>query len=325
MAWFISPRELKRRGILAMNRRNIDFIFRYNERSRYPLVDDKLQTKKLAEAAGLNTPPLLGVVSHYYENKKLLNILGDHTEFVIKPAKGSAGNGILVIKDRRGDEFIRANGKSLRIADLQRHTANILSGLHSLGGQLDCAIIEGLIHFDEKFANLAAHGVPDLRIMVFRGYPVMAMLRIPTAASDGKANLHQGAFGLGIDIATGRGVCGVQFNRLLRHHPDLNIPFEDIALDDWEELLRLASRAYDVTGLGYLGADLVIDARHGPQVLELNARPGLAIQLANNLGLIPRLEKIAALPSIPSNPSTRIAQAREWFARQALSRETTAR
>ncbi len=311
--WFTTPRALKRMGVLAMNRRNIEFIFGYNERSRYPMVDDKLETKRLAEAANLKTPPLIGVVKYHYEVAKLTDKLSGYDEFVIKPSKGSAGKGILVITGREGNTFLKGNGERLSLKSLQRHTANILSGLHSLGGQPDCAMIEGRIHFAENFAALAAHGVPDLRVLVFRGYPAMAMLRIPTKASDGKANLHQGAVGVGVDLANGHASGGVQFNKLIKKHPDFDSPFNEIWMENWEELLVLASRAYDITKLGYLGVDLVIDARHGPQVLELNARPGLAIQLANGCGLLPRLEKLKALGAVTEDAAARVSRAREMF------------
>ena len=36
----------------------------------------------------------------------------------------------------------------------------------------------------------------------------------------------------------------------------------------------------------------MLDKTHGPMMLELNARPGLAIQIANGKGLIGRLQKI---------------------------------
>jgi glutathione synthase/RimK-type ligase-like ATP-grasp enzyme len=44
--------------------------------------------------------------------------------------------------------------------------------------------------------------------------------------------------------------------------------------------------------LGYLGVDIVLTPDKGPILLELNARPGLGIQIANLAGLVPRLEKI---------------------------------
>jgi glutathione synthase/RimK-type ligase-like ATP-grasp enzyme len=68
-----------------------------------------------------------------------------------------------------------------------------------------------------------------------------------------------------------------------------------ISIPDWPELLELAARSADATGLGYIGADIVIDRRHGPLLLELNARPGLAIQIANNAGLAPRIRAVDSL------------------------------
>ena len=56
-------------------------------------------------------------------------------------------------------------------------------------------------------------GVPDIRIVVFNGYPVMAMLRLATHASDGKANLHQGAVGVGLALDSGRCLNAVQYGR----------------------------------------------------------------------------------------------------------------
>ena len=58
------------------------------------------------------------------------------------------------------------------------------------------------------------------------------------------------------------------------------------------EHLEIASKAYEMTGLGYLGADIVLDKERGPMMLELNARPGLAIQIANLVGLSRRLKEI---------------------------------
>jgi len=37
--------------------------------------------------------------------------------------------------------------------------------------------------------------------------------------------------------------------------------------------------------LGYMGIDFVIDERYGPQILEVNVRPGLEIQNINGAGL----------------------------------------
>jgi alpha-L-glutamate ligase-like protein len=292
---WIFPWDLARRGVLGMNRRNIAYIARYNSRSRYPLVDDKLRTKLVAQKARLNVPALLGVVRTQHENEALQNELANLSEFVIKPAQGSGGKGILVIVGRDGDAFVKSSGARISLNDVKRHVSNVLSGLHSLGGKQDVALVEALVKVSQQFSGVSHEGVPDIRIIVFRGYPVMGMLRLATHASDGKANLHQGAIGVGIDIGTGRSVAAVQNNRLLHQHPDTGADLDSLEVPGWKQMLNLAARCYEVTGLGYMGCDLVIDETQGPLLLEMNARPGLSIQIANNQGLVPRLKHVEQL------------------------------
>ncbi len=57
-------------------------------------------------------------------------------------------------------------------------------------------------------------------------------------------------------------------------------------------ILEIAASCYELTGLGYIGVDIVLDKVHGPQMLELNARPGLNIQIANREGLLHRYKAI---------------------------------
>ncbi|WP_198411312.1 alpha-L-glutamate ligase-like protein [Marinimicrobium alkaliphilum] len=282
-------------GILGMNCRNREFIGRYNERERYPLVDDKLKTKLLAEDYGLAMPALRFVVSQQHEIGHIERKLYDFDGFVLKPAKGSGGKGILVITGRHGDKFVKASGAEIGIEDIRRHMTNTLAGLYSLSGQPDVVIVEDLIEFDDSFEGYSHEGVPDIRIVVFQGYPVMAMLRLATHASDGKANLHQGAVGVGLDIGSGRCLHAVQFAQKIKRHPDTDKPLNEIRIGDWRQLMILAARCYDMTGLGYIGTDIVLDKSRGPQLLELNARPGLSIQVANGEGLLPRLRHIEAM------------------------------
>ncbi|MDB4476383.1 alpha-L-glutamate ligase-like protein, partial [bacterium] len=53
---WVSRKQLKNYGMLGMNCRNVDFINRYNDRTLFPLVDNKLQTKLLAQEYGVPTP-----------------------------------------------------------------------------------------------------------------------------------------------------------------------------------------------------------------------------------------------------------------------------
>lgn len=319
MKWFKHwtwPSRLSDKGIIGMNRRNIRYIGRYNSRRLYPLVDDKLKTKLLAQEYGITTPALIGTVATQFGVKHIQEMLTGHNGFVIKPAKGSGGKGILVIERVEENAFIKPSGVRQTIEDIERHVSNILSGLYSLGGSPDVTVVETLINFEESLLEYTYEGVPDIRVIVFKGYPVMAMMRLSTAASDGKANLHQGAVGVGLDIATGAALRGVQFDRPCSRHPDTGHDLASLTVPQWETLLHLAAGCYEMTGLGYLGTDMVLDRDHGPMLLELNARPGLAIQMTNGEGLRRRLDLIERQPEgVPVEE--RVAFAQYHFARQS--------
>ncbi|MBV0934679.1 alpha-L-glutamate ligase-like protein [Marinobacterium weihaiense] len=310
---WIRPRALNQLGMLSMNKRNIDYIARYNDRRAYPLVDNKLQTKLVVDEYEVASPELLQVVSEQHEIGHFRERVAALDGFAIKPAKGSGGKGILVITGREGDDFVKPSGARVSLADIERHLSNILAGLYSLGGSPDVAVIEALVRCDPRLARYSHEGVPDIRIVVFKGYPVMAMLRLATHASDGKANLHQGAVGVGLNLANGQALNAVQFDRPIEQHPDNGLNLADIRIDNWHYLLNMSSRCYEATGLGYMGVDLVVDETRGPLLLELNARPGLAIQIANGQGLLPRLKAIEGLKRPHLTPEERV----HWAMTQA--------
>ncbi|WP_028575672.1 alpha-L-glutamate ligase-like protein [Desulfonatronovibrio hydrogenovorans] len=308
-----TPGRLKKLGILGMNRRNADFILPFNPRRNYPLVDDKVLTKDLAGQAGLAVPRLFGVVDSNYQLRKLAELLADLDSFVIKPSRGSGGNGILVAQSRQGSHFFKPDGSVLDLNRIKYHAANIISGMYSLGGIMDKAMIEYRVRFDPIFREISFQGVPDIRVIVFKGVPVMSMLRLPTRLSSGRANLHQGAIGVGVDISSGTTLKAVWKNRPITRHPDTAAPLKSITIPCWDEILLNAAQSREIAGLDYLGVDIVLDAELGPLILEFNVRPGLAIQLANGQGLAPRLEKIQSLPAIPEDPEERVVLTRTLF------------
>ncbi len=284
--------QLRELGIMGMNERNINYIARCNPRHLYPSVDDKAKTKHLAEDAGIGVPKLYAIIKYQHEVKTLPEILEPYSEFVIKPSQGSAGKGILVIVGKKNGQFIKSSGQAVSEKEIIRHVNNTLSGLYSLGGRTDKVLIEALVHFSKVFDRFAYQGVPDIRVIVYKGFPAMAMVRLPTKESDGKANLHLGAIGVGMDLASGRAVSAVKHNRPLTHHPDTNSLLAEMTIPEWKTLLVLAAKCFDVTNMGYLGVDIVMDRDLGPLILELNARPGLSIQIANNAGIATHLKAI---------------------------------
>lgn len=215
-----SVKRLRSMGIIGMNQRNFGLIGRYNPRHLYPLVDDKLKTKRLAQEVGITVPQLLGTLHYHHDVKQLKDMLSAYSQFVIKPVKGSGGKGILVITEQDHNLYYKPSGDAVKLSHIERHVSNILSGLHSLGGKPDSVMIESLIQIDPVFADYSYEGIPDLRVIVLKGYPIMAMLRLATHASDGRANLHQGAVGVGIDIGTGEALHAVQYGDPVYFHPD---------------------------------------------------------------------------------------------------------
>lgn len=290
--WFKTVKALKEKGVLGMNDRNYSVIAKYNDRSLYTLVDDKVKTKQLANNINISTPKMIGIIEHQYEVKNLIKIVEGYKTFVIKPAHGSGGKGVLVIKDFDGEKFYSASGEILTFKQVYQHVSNTLSGLFSLGGRYDVALIEETVNFSDVFKNFSYHGIPDVRVIVYKGFPAMVMMRLATKESDGKANLHQGGVGVGLDVKTGETLKAVLHNKPVTIHPDTGANLMDLKVPFWREHLLIGALAYDMTGLGYLGADIVLDKNRGPMMLEINARPGLAIQIANGLGLKTRLEEI---------------------------------
>lgn len=318
-------RQLRRQGVLGLNARNSRYILRYNRRRLYPLVDDKLATKRLALQAGIPVPALYGVIESYHDVRKLPAIVASHGDFVVKPAHGSGGDGILVISGRAKDRnlYRLVDGTIIDEGEIEHHLANVLSGQYSLAGLRDVALIEYCVKFATTFSEHSYRGVPDIRVIVFRGYPVMAMVRLPTRGSHGKANLHQGAVGAGLDLATGRTTYAVIGNSLITEHPDTGAAIAGLEIPGWQTVLELAARCFELTDLGYLGVDIVLDREHGPMLLELNARPGLNIQIANRCGLGLRLAQVEPLPD-GASVAERVAWSQQHLADTAPAADPAA-
>lgn len=293
-------KEIRKAGVLGMNRRVGEYILALNPRRLYPLVDDKIKTFELALKHNIPVPENYLVIDRYGDLKHLKERLNGCPSFAIKPARGAMGNGVLIVHEIHWAENLQntrfvTSGGDRDLQAIQYHISGILSGLYSLNNMSDRAIIQEKLRNLPLFQNICASGIPDIRVIICRGYPVMAMIRLPTSSSRGRANLHQGAVGCGVIIGSGKVSHAVHKNRIITEHPDTNFPLQGLKIPYWEEVLDIAARCYDITGLGYLGIDIVLDPEKGPLLLEINARPGLSIQIANLAGLVPRLEKVSQI------------------------------
>jgi alpha-L-glutamate ligase-like protein len=294
-------KKLKEMGILGINRRVGEFILPYNPRHLYPLVDNKILTHNLCIQNGIPSPTHYWQVRSHGQLKELSTHLSQYSSFAIKPCRGAMGNGILIVNNvewsESNERWVFSTSKGdLNRKDLEYFISDILSGMYSLNGLPDEAIIQEKLSPHPEMARFSYKGIADIRVIVFQGYPVMGMLRLPTSLSRGRANLHQGAVGCGIDLSNGTVSHAIWQNRHVTHHPDTEEKFESLQLPYWQQILMMAVKCYEITKMGYLGVDIVLDEERGPLLLEMNARPGLSIQTANRKGLVPRLRLIQQQP-----------------------------
>jgi alpha-L-glutamate ligase-like protein len=288
----------KSRKILGIDARNLAYIRPCNLKSAKKIADDKLLCKKILKKNELPVPKLIAKIKNHEELENFdWQSLPD--SFALKPNRGLGGEGIIVVygkKKNNNDTWIKADGSIITTDDLKTHIRNILDGSFSLSNTPDTAFFEERVRLLKLFKPYSYKGIPDIRIIVFNRVPVMAMLRLPTVESKGKANLQQGAIGVGIDLATGTTTTAVLGKtKIIEYVPGTRMLLSGIKIPYWNDILNLAVRTQEISNLGYLGVDVAIDKETGPIILELNARPGLSIQIANLAGLKTRLERVAEL------------------------------
>lgn len=283
--WRSRLRAAGRGELYGINRRNVELVYAENARKDYPIADDKLLCKRHLAAAGVPVSDTMVVCDGLYAIPRVLARLADEQQFVIKPANGSGGDGILVIGDRIAPGvWRRAGGAEIDRRALHRHLAEVVLGAHT-AMLADQAFVERRIRPHATLHGLWSDGLCDVRVITLRGAPVMAMIRVPTHESQGRANLHQGGLGLAIDLATGRTMRAVHRGKSIATHPESGAPLLGIQVPSWEGVKDVARRAAAAVPLGYLGCDVVVDEHRGPLILEINARPGLEIQNVHGYGL----------------------------------------
>lgn len=326
---------MKIRDVLGLNSRNHLYTSVYNSRKGKVTANSKLLTKKTLKEAKVRVPETFAVISSMdaLENFDFLSL---PTDFVLKPNNGLGGQGIVVI-ERRGEfagEWIDSTGELWRVADLRLHMADILAGRYSMDDVSDIAYIEERVRVHPIFEKYSYHGTPDIRVIVFNKIPIMSYVRLPTEESGGRANLFQGAAAVGIDIATGITTYGIHHAKSTEFFPGTRRKLANIQIPHWEEILETAIAATEAIGLGYMASDIVLqpmietqksqissplrsseassqigEQKAVPMVLEVNAQPGLKIQIANRAGLRERLLRVKGLKIVSSRHGIRVAQA----------------
>ncbi|MEM7161609.1 MAG: sugar-transfer associated ATP-grasp domain-containing protein [Bacteroidota bacterium] len=279
--WLMTGRS-RNPFLLGINERNRQLVYRHNERMYYQLADDKILTKSILEPEGIPCAKTYAIVDKIGDIEKCWNRLQNFDALAIKPSKGSGGGGIMILK-KKSDKWYK-NGEAISTSEILLHMAKIIMGQFSLNAN-DRVLIEECIESHDFFKKIYSDGVPDLRVILLNEKILMGMLRLPTAKSEGKANLHQGGLGIGIDLQKGTLLKAYDGESYHTSHPDSGGSILGVQLPFWKEILNLSIKTAEQFPLKYIGVDIVIDQNIGPMIMEINVRPGLGIQMANECGL----------------------------------------
>ncbi len=260
------------------------------------MAKDKIASKAAMAAEGIPTPRLIATLHAAAALDRVYPALvREESGFVVKPCHGAQGRGIQIfLRALPEGTLLPFHGDPITSREFQFSLASIISGEYSSGVPEETVLFEERIRLSTAWVYRDLPGPPDMRVIVYEGRAVMAMLRVPTVASGGRANLHQGGVGAGIDLAAGVITHAVWKGRRATHHPDTGEELTGRPVQHLQECVVLAERCRRAVPLGYMGVDLMLDAQAGPVVIEVNSHPGLAIQLANGHGLRPALAQVAA-------------------------------
>ena len=302
---------MKLSSILGLNARNQLYTYRYNTKNGRKICNSKILTERVLKKADI---PVLKIYKIFRKPQNVFGFNWDSlsSSFALKPSRGMGGEGIIVIKKRANPEtsgWVTTQRTVVSINDLKLHSLDILEGAYSMGNEPDVAFIQEYVGRHKAFRKYAFRGTPDIRVIVFNKVPVIAMLRLPTKESGGRANLHQGAIGVGVDIATGITTKAIWHGKYIKYKPDSERKLNGIKIPYWTSILKIAIEAQIASGMGYSGVDIVLHPEKGPMVLEINAQPGLQIQLCNVTGLRRRLSKIEDLEVRDAEHGVKIAKA----------------
>lgn len=298
-----------RKRVLGRNERYLNFIRPSNKSRAIKIADDKILTKKILKKHNIPVTKQLGVIKNRRELERF-DFGSLPKSFVVKPVRGVRGGGVEIFYNRDKDgNWIKSDGSRFTIEDIKLLCRDILDGKYSLFNEPDTVLIEERIRAHKNFKYYAYKGAADIRVIVYNKVPVMSYVRLPTKESQGKANLDKGAIAAGIDMAVGKTTNSIiGKSTKIEYLPEYGLPLSGLKIPYWDRILRYAAEASVATGLGFGAIDFLIDKELGPLIVELNARPGLSIQLANDDGLRWRLKKTGDIKVTKVEKGVRLAK-----------------
>jgi carbamoylphosphate synthase large subunit len=148
---------LFRHGILGLNARNLLYLKPYNPKKAVAFADNKLKTKAYLSARGIPTAKIYARIENR-EQLRHFDFSSLPDECVLKPNYGFGGEGILILKGRKGGQFLEQGKKPIPEKYLREHIEDILDGKFSVNGMSDAA-------FFEKILNVRNHPLVRHRML----------------------------------------------------------------------------------------------------------------------------------------------------------------
>ena len=130
--------------VLGMNARNYLFIKTHNSRRAKKIADNKILTKEVCYTNDVPTPLLITKFNNL-QTARQFDWSTLPSQFVLKPAAGYGGGGIMVIRKWNGNTGKTSENINVTSKDLESHVFDILEGAFSLSNFPDTAFVEALV------------------------------------------------------------------------------------------------------------------------------------------------------------------------------------
>ncbi len=277
--------------ILWANKRYLKYIKPFNPKKEMKLADSKFKTKKLLQDLDIPHPILLDVIKNRKQLKEYSFDKFIWRDFVVKPNKWSKWKWIMICH-MIDEENIKASWNIYNIYEFKKQVADILDWKYSLTLWNDKVLIEEKIIPWDDYDIFCEFWLADIRIITRKLVPVMAMLRYPTKESWWTANIAKWWIWFGIDIWSWKiismyydwKIYKKEFHEKYKNFQNKIIPY-------WDDILLFSAQIQYFTNIWYLWLDWTI-SKKWPNLIEINARAGMEIQLVNGEWLEKRLRKI---------------------------------
>jgi len=219
-------------------------------------------------------PELLGVIENgkFNGQRTIEDLVYDEKKIVLKPQRGSSGEGIYLVEIKNGDLMLNKTKKNTK-------------SIKSLIENLDRYIVSQFVNQAEFLQNIYPKSANTIRILTLypdysRPFIAHAYLRMGTEKSGIVDNICQGGLTAEIDYKTGKlgSAAQIPLSGELKWydiHPETKAKIKGIKIPKWEkfkeEFISVITKLDDFNCVGW---DILFTGEGEFVIIEGNSRPG---------------------------------------------------